>query len=338
MARKTPRPKPTKEHYLPTLYRECPRCGRRMWFAYENRRTVTTLEAVVRLKLPIRRCVNRQCERYHVAYRPEEEGHWALPKHEFGLDVIAWIGALRYQSHGTRSEIHRRLCDRGVAISERTVTNLLARYDELASLAQGNRERLRQVLGQQGRLIIAIDGLQPDKGHEVLWVVREVLSGELLAVESLLSSNQAALEGVLRQALEGLEVTVSGVISDGEEAIRKAVARVLPGVAHQLCHYHYLREATRPIWEADRHAKKELKRHLRGVRPIERQVEGDNDKQAEAVRGYCAAVRSALTDDGQPPLALGGLRLRERLSSLGASLERVAEKGGAANHSNPCSG
>ena len=28
-----------------------------------------------------------------------------------------------------------------------------------------------------------------------------------------------------------------------------------------------------------------------------------------AIRGYCAAVRSALTDDGRPPLEAPGLKL-----------------------------
>ena len=46
-----------------------------------------------------------------------------------------------------------------------------------------------------------------------------------------------------------------------------SVAHALPGVAHQLCHFHYLREAAKPIAAADLHAKKELKKHVRGVRP-----------------------------------------------------------------------
>jgi len=50
----------------------------------------------------------------------------------------------------------------------------------------------------------------------------------------------------------------------------------------------------KPMYEADRHAKKELKKHLRGVRPIERAVEKRNDAEAEAIRGYCLAIRSAL--------------------------------------------
>jgi len=47
------------------------------------------------------------------------------------------------------------------------------------------------------------------------------------------------------------------------------------------------------------------------------------------VRGYCAAVRAALTDDGLPPLAAAGLRLHERLSRVALSLDRVAARGGS---------
>jgi Transposase, Mutator family len=328
MARTTPRPRPTQEQTLETLYPDCVSCGRLMWVAYENGRTVTTLDAVVRLALPVRRCETPGCDRYHVAYRPEAEGRWALPKHEFGLDVIAWIGALRYGEHRSVPEIHRRLRERGVAIAERTVEHLLARYEELVGLRWSDRSRLQAVLAQQGRLIVALDGLQPDKGQEVLWVVREVLSREVLGAQSVLSSNQAALEAVLTQALAGLDVPVVGVISDGEAALRNAVAAVLPDVPHQLCQYHYLREATKPVWEADRHAKKALKQPVRGVRPLERQVEGRDDAEARVVQGYCAAVRSALTDDGRPPLDASGLKLRQRLTAIHASLDRVAKKGG----------
>jgi hypothetical protein len=71
--------------------------------------------------------------------------------------------------------------------------------------------------------------------------------------------------------------------------------------------FPYLRAAARPIYEADRHAKKELKKRVRGVRRIERAVEAkEDDEEAEIVRGYCAAVRSALTDDGLPPLVASG--------------------------------
>ena len=70
-----------------------------------------------------------------------------------------------------------------------------------------------------------------------------------------------------------------------------------------------------------------MTKKLRGVRKSERQVESRTDAEAEVVRGYCSAVRSALTDDGRPPLEASGLKLRGRLGAIAGSLER-AEKGG----------
>jgi len=129
MARAAPRPRPDREQLLETAHQYCPACGRRLRYRYNNRRTVTTLTGLVRLHLRIRRCENPACVRHHRPYRPEAEGAIVLPQHEFGLDVIALVGAWRYREHQSVPEIHRGLRERGVAIAERTVTHLLDRYD-----------------------------------------------------------------------------------------------------------------------------------------------------------------------------------------------------------------
>lgn len=328
MARITPRPPPTQTLVLSCLNQRCPGCEGPLWFAYENFRKITTLDAVLGLTLQIRRCVNPACEFYHRPYRPESEGRLALPHHEFGLDVIAWIGAQRYQACCSLPEIHRDLQAQGVVVAARTVDYLLARYEELISVWLETPAR-RAALRQQGRLILALDGLQPDKGHEVLWVVREVLSGEILIARSLLVSGREELSGLLREALVGLEgIPIQGVISDGQHAVRQAVATLLPGVPHQLCQFHYLREAGRPSWEADRHAQKELRKRVRGIRAIEHHVEERTDPEAEVIRGYCAAVRGALSNTGHPPLEAGGLQLQQHLTLIEASLKRQTAKGG----------
>jgi hypothetical protein len=122
---------------------------------------------------------------------------------------------------------------------------------------------------------------------------------------------------------------IVGVVSDGQTSIRKAVAKALVGVPHQLCHFHYLREAALPVYEADRHAKVQLKKKVRGIRPIEREIEGRQDSEAETIRGYCAAVRSALTDDGRPPRVPSGPRLHDRLTKVAESLDRVGSRRGS---------
>jgi hypothetical protein len=327
---KTARPsEPTRTQELTPERTACAHCGAFLRADYVNRRTLTTLDGVTRLNLTIRRCRNEACAAVRRPYRPEAEGRFALPHHEFGLDVIALVGNLRYREHRSVPEIRTHLVGRGVRIAERTVTNLLDRYDELLAVALTDDDRLRTVLADQMRVILAIDGLQPDVGHEVLWVVRDCLSGEILLAKSLLSATRADLTALLSQVKSACPVPVAGIVSDGQHTIRQAVAAVFPEVPYQLCQFHYLREAARPIYEANRHAQKELKKKVRGVRGIERQVEGRTDPEADVIRGYCSAVRSALTDDGRPPLEASGLKLHDRLSAIDASLGRVAEKGGS---------
>ena len=327
MARTTPRPVPTETQTLQPLQRYCPTCGETMWAAYHNYRTITTLEAVLALTLQIRRCLNRGCPHFRQPYRPEQEGRLALPKHEFGLDVIASIGQWRYADHRSIPEIHEALRERRVTLAPRTVMHLLERYDELVALSLQDTTRLQRITQARGRVILALDGLQPDVGHEVLWVLRDCLSGEVLLARSLLSATHKDLAHLVHEVKQALQVPIVGVITDGQPSIRTAVAQALPDVPHQLCHFHYLREAAKPIYEADRHAKKMLKKRVRGIRPIERKLEGRTDPEAEVMRGYCSAVRSALTDDGRPPLAASGLTLQTRLSTITESLERVEKRG-----------
>jgi hypothetical protein len=334
MARRQPRPSATSALALDLCLRHCPDCSGALWAAYRKRRTVATLDGLRRLTLTIRRCEHPGCAHYHQPRRPEAEGAWALPHGEFGLDVIALVGALRYREHRSVPEIHQELGRRGVLIAERTVTHLLHRYEELVALRVTDDARLAARLCAQGSIILALDGLQPDMGHEVLWVLRDCLSGEVLLARSLLSAATQDLAALLTEVQDAVPVPIRGVVSDGQQSIRRAVAAALPDVPHQLCQFHYLREAARPIYEADRHAKTQLKERVRGVRPIERQLEGQTDPSARAVHGYCLAVRSALTEDGRPPLVAAGLRLHERLTAIEASLGRVVaaqgtEKGAA---------
>ncbi len=329
MARRARRPAPTAEHTLTPAATACVACGRHLYSDYSTARTITSLAGVARYTVRVRRCHHRRCDLYAVPVHPEAEGRLALPHHEFGLDVVAYAGNRRYAAHRTAPEIHAELTARGVALSVRTVTDLLHRFDELRALSATDPGRLRPAFEKQGRVVLAIDGLQPDVGHEVLWVIRDVLSGRVVLAKALLSGAAADLAALLSRAAEAVGVPVAGVVSDGQHSIRNAVAEALPGVPHQLCQFHYLREAAGPVYEADRHAKKELKKYVRGVREIERRVEERNDAQAEVVRGYCAAVRGALTDDGRPPLDSAGLRLRDRLTAVADSLARAgAEKGG----------
>ena len=54
-------------------------------------------------------------------------------------------------------------------------------------------------------MILAIDGMQPDVGHEVLWVIRECISGEILKSENIALSNAGRFRQTAQASQSQLE-------------------------------------------------------------------------------------------------------------------------------------
>src|SRR5260221_492047 len=113
-------------------------------------------------------------------------------------------------------------------------------------------------------------GCSPMSGMRCSGSSATVSRDPILLARPRLRSTQGDLTALLqevKQVLEPWKVPVKGIISDGEETIGSAVAFVFPNVAHQRCQFHSLKDATAPLYDADRHAKTELKKQVRGVRP-----------------------------------------------------------------------
>ena len=305
-----------------------------MWAASHNYRPITTLEVVLRLTLQMRRCLNANCSQGRTPSRPEAEGRLALPTPAFGLDVIAFVGTQRFAPHRSIPDIPHALVERGVAVAQRTVTTLLERDDALLSLPRQDTERLCRLPKSQGRVIFALDGLQPDMGHAVRWVLRDGLSGEVRLAHSVLSASHTALAALLQRGKHAVSVPLVAVVSDGQPSRRQAVPQALPQPPHPLGHFHSRREAATPIYAADRQAKKARKKPGRGVRPIARQCATRSAPEADVIRGYWSAVRRALPDDGRPPFAAAGRKLPQRLSAIADALTRVDKRGRYPRRSN----
>jgi hypothetical protein len=282
---------------------------------------------MVRRTFQRRRCLNPACPHVRKPYRPEAAGRLALPKHAFGLDVLPGMGPPRSAHHHSVPTSHQALIARGRAVAPRTGTNLLERYDDLVARSRQDPPRRRRLTPPQGRVSLALDGLQPDVGQAVLGGLRDGLSGEGLLARSLRSAPHEDCPTLSREVQQALEVPIAGVRTDGPLSMRAAVAEALPAVPHQRGHFHSRHAAAKPISEAHRHAKKVLKTHVRGVRPLERAVAGRPDPEAESIRGDCSAGRSTRTDDGRPPVAAAGLPRHERLTAMPQSLERVENRG-----------
>jgi hypothetical protein len=117
--------------------------------------------------------------------------------------------------------------------------------------------------------------LQPEKGHETLYVVREVGQKRVWFAEALLSSSAAEVRRLLvkaRQWAERLDLPVRGWLSDKQDAFVTGIAAEFPEVPHRYCSNHFLRDLAKPLLEADSRAKVQMRSKVRGLRAIERDV------------------------------------------------------------------
>jgi hypothetical protein len=286
------------------------------------------------------RCTNPGCAHLRTVYRSACAEARQVRGHSYGLDVVVRIGHLRFSEHRTRAEIWDRLRqEHGIVICERHVQHLLEVYLALLQASgQDLSARLGPVAQAHGGLILSLDGLQPEQGNEQLWVVREVHSGTVVAAANLQQASAPVLVSLL-QPVQATGLRVLGVVSDAQESVRLAVAQVFAGVPHQLCQYHALREATAPLWEADRHRLVQVKKELRPLREVEErtrqrmatcQAAGETtDPTDTVVLDTVLAMRQVARERGTPPLDFGALRALDQLTALGDPLDRCLAKRGS---------
>ena len=217
-------------------------------------------------------------------------------------------------------------------------------------------------------LILSIDGLQPEKGHETLYVVRELTQKRVWFAEPLLSATADEVRRLIIKAKEWAESLGKPVglwLSDRQDAFVTGIAAEFPDVPHRYCANHFLRDVAKPVLEADSHAKVQMRRKVRGLRTIEQAVLkqpsarasesiAETDPEAATavvtessppsaaidsangvVLDYCAAVRGILNDDQGGPLQPPGLRMADALEEVRESLQRnLDEKKGGSRNSN----
>jgi hypothetical protein len=354
---------------LDVLDRNCPACGRMMHVCDHRYRRLHTLDGPVQLICKLNHCPDRACPGHARTKSPELEITIALPQVAIGWDVFCWIGHRRCSRHMAipliRSEL---LDDYAIALSDDAIDGYIRRYQVMLAARQQDAESLRREY-ESAEIILCIDGLQPEKGHETLYVVRELTRKRVWFAEPLLSATEDEVRRLIKKAkgwAEALGTPVGLWVSDQQDAFVKGIAAEFPDVPHRYCDNHFLRDVAKPVLEADSHAKVQMRRKVRGLRTIEQAVlrrrkaetkEGLTPDAPEAtgtatvatanpsaavadpaggvVLDDCAMVRGILNDDQGGPLHPPGLRMAEALGEVRESLQRdLDEKKGGSRRSN----
>ena len=333
-------PTTIRRWYRPAEH-ECAVCHRRLRQAMTlSRRTVVTLQAVIKLIHAGYRCPDPQCRGRSRIYRSVEADALALPGFTYGLDIVVLVGQLHLGKHQTVDEVHQEVQERlralGVAISRREILYLFDAYCTLlkaTSEAKADQSWLTQVEANGG-IIVSVDGIQPDRGNETIYLVRDALTGRMLVAENVLSSETEVMKALLAP-VSALGVKVLGTITDAQESELQAVEQLWPEVPHQVCQFHVLREASRPAFEADRKVKTTMRKQVgdkvrvfrRRLRHDLQQAEAAEAEQLEVLDEYALGIQTALNRDGILPFEYPGVQAGEDLDALAESLQRLEKKG-----------
>ena len=302
-----------RQHYHPE-FNHCLLCGKKLRsHRYLNwRKPIQMLSGNVFVTSRGRYCSCRP----ELTYLSAEAANLSLPYSTYGLDVLVRIGYLRDYEKKSSAEIHADLPTHN-RISERHVNNLYQEY--LALLACAERldvDELRAVAAKYGGLIVSVDALQPEGGQPQLWVVREVLTGTLLAAGWIPRVDEDTIAKFLAP-VEALNLPVLATVSDKQRSLINALEVVWSDVPHQYCQAHYLSNAMTPIYEEDEHMKTQLRKQVRAKAGVTMR-----EVQAQAKREAQASDKNA---SSSPPLIATGLAVHppEGLDEVKAIAEAV---------------
>src|SRR5713101_8592779 len=162
-----------------------------------------------------------------------------------------------------------------ITVYEDAIEHYIGLYQTMLAARQQDPERLAEDYRDIEALVLTLDGLQPEKGHETLYVVRELMSKRVWFAEPLLSSATQEVQRVIvlaRQWAERLGKPVRGWMSDKQDAFVQAIGTEFPNTPHRYCQNHFLRDVAKTVLELDSQSKVKMRRKVRGLRAIERCV------------------------------------------------------------------
>jgi hypothetical protein len=303
--------------------RRCPACGAKMRVQCARRRVVHSLQGPVCLIVKLLQCRNKKCDSVKT-FGPEQEAEYAMPRWGIGWDVFCWMGQRRFARHWSVCQIRHELADSyDSPLSDDAIEDHLASYQNMVAARHQDLAEMKRAYRARCRVVLTIDGLQPEKGHETLYVVREVTCSRIWFAEPLLSGTTAEIKKLFARVkgmAKTLGLNVVLWISDKQDAFLKCVATEFPGVPHRYCENHFFRDLAKPVLDLDSTAKTKMRAKIRGLRALEREV-------LEAREAAARPASAGRNDNHGGPAHPAGLRMLEALGDVQKSLARVAAYG-----------
>ena len=235
----------------------CPVCNQPLKVSKTKRRKLATLVAGDFVGHESK----YSCPRCNLTHSSEKLLSLVPPASKFGYDVLVYVGTSTFLSCRNAKQIVEKLKDRGINISRSEVGCLAAKFVVYLSLAHKRvQKKTKAFLHLHGGYVLHLDGTC-EGGSPHLVSALDGITEIVLDNVKMPSESSDHLIAFLKGIKSSYGDPVA-VVSDMASAIMLAVKEVFKGVANLLCHFHFLRDLGKDLFEQENDMiRKRLRKH-----------------------------------------------------------------------------
>ncbi len=230
-------------------------CGRELTVAKTSVKTIATLD------IGEFRAIETQktCKHCTRIYRSDELRTLTPHGGKFGFDVIVEIGMALFVRCRSVAEIQAELAIQNIPISSSEISYLGKRFIVYLLLAhQECQAELKQVMQSKGGYILHMDGTC-EGGSPHLFSCMDEISNIVLGNRKMPTEDSQYIIPLL-QDLKAAYGDPIAIVHDMGGAILKAVLTVFLGIPDFICHFHFLRDLGKDLFDIEYRAIRRITR------------------------------------------------------------------------------
>jgi hypothetical protein len=223
---------------------QCNCCAGKLLIHKTSRKTVSTLnigefEAIE---------IQKKCLPCQIIFRSQELGTLTPHGGKFGFDVIEFVGRALFIRCYNESQIQSELALRNVLISQNEISFLGKRFIVYLMLAhQASHVELKRHLDLKGGYILHMDGTcEGDSPH--LFSCIDGLSNIVLGNRKMPTEDSQYIIPLLQHIKSDYGLPIA-CVHDMGNAILKSVNQVFPDIPDFICHFHFLRDLGKDLFD-----------------------------------------------------------------------------------------
>jgi hypothetical protein len=281
-------------HFAP-LAATC-QCGAKLTVLKTWAKTVSTL-TIGQFKALETQTTCSQCD---VIYRSQELRKLTPHRGQFGFDVIEYIGKALFVDCLNESTIQADLAIKNVPISTNAIAFLGKRFIlYLALTHKQSSEDLKNYMSSKGGYILHLDGTCEGDSPNLFSCIDGV-SDIVLGNKKMPSEDSKHIIPLLAQFKSNYGHPIA-LVHDMGTAILKSVKTVFPTVPDYICHFHFLRDIGKDLFETEYGS---IRRNIRAfkVKPALKKTEKALKIQIDDDQALSAELATYLNENQTPDL------------------------------------